>query len=581
MVAAALAEIVGIGAVIPLIGALAAPDSESVRRVADLVGGWVGVTDRRSIVMLLAGAFIGLAVAAGAIRVLFLWGSVRYSAGVGTDLNSKLFRTTLYRPYEWHVQRNSSEAVAGITNKIDALVFGIVLPTLTLGSSAVLAGAIVAALVLIDPRIAATSTLILGGAYVAVSWNVRRRLAHNSRRIATGQIQVVQRLQEGVGAIRDVLLSGNQEVYASAYRDVDRPLRRAQGENQFLGLAPRFIMETAGILFLVAWAVVLDADGSGGAQGLALLGAVALAAQRLLPALQQGYVAWSNLNGNQSALADFLGFLDEPTDSAVVADGGRRLDCTKELRLDGVSFRYQDSDQWALEEVDLTIAHGTRVGIAGGTGGGKSTLADVIMGLLAPQVGTMSVDGTALEGEAVQAWQRSIAHVPQDIFLTDGTVAENVALGTPPDEIDAVRVLDALERARLTDVVAKLPLGVNTKVGERGLRLSGGQRQRLGIARALYKEATLLIFDEATSALDTATENEVMDAIRGLGDHLTLILIAHRVTTLRACDRVLIMKQGRIHIEGGYDELMAESEEFRELAGIGRDGGTPILEGTR
>ena len=291
-----------------------------------------------------------------------------------------------------------------------------------------------------------------------------------------------------------------------------------------------------------------------------LLGSLALGAQRLLPALQQTYSSWATIIGSQAILADTLDLLDQPLPADAVEPPPAPLVLESSACLKGVRFRYSDDGPWVLDELDLTIRKGARVGIVGSTGSGKSTMLDLLMGLLTPTQGEVLVDGYAVTGQRLRAWQRTIAHVPQHIYLADASVAENIAFGIPRHSIDVRRVREAARRAQIAEFVESKPEGYDAFVGERGIRLSGGQRQRLGIARALYKQASVLVLDEATSALDNATDKSVMAAIEALDRDLTILLIAHRLTTVRRCDTIVQLENGRVVAQGSYDELMARSQ---------------------
>jgi ATP-binding cassette subfamily B protein len=324
-------------------------------------------------------------------------------------------------------------------------------------------------------------------------------------------------------------------------------------------VAPRFVIEAAGMILLAALALII-ADREGGLAGaLPILGALALGAQRLLPLIQQVYYGWSAYAGNRAVAGDVLNLLGMPVPehATVVAKRAAPLSFKREIRIEGVSFAYSGRSEPALSAVSLTIPRGARVALIGQTGSGKSTLADLLMGLLEPGSGQILVDGVPLVGEARRAWRQSIAHVPQAIFLADTSVERNIAFGVAPEQIDRDRVVDAARRAELHSFLAGLPDGYQTPVGERGVRFSGGQRQRLGIARAIYKAAPVLVLDEATSALDSATEEAVTQALADLGDRgMTIIMIAHRLSTIENCDIVVRLENGRVVATGSYQEVV-------------------------
>jgi ATP-binding cassette subfamily B protein len=329
-------------------------------------------------------------------------------------------------------------------------------------------------------------------------------------------------------------------------------------------------MEALGMVLIAALAFGLSRQSHGMSAALPVLGALALGAQRLLPALQQVYSAWATIAGSHASFEDTVELLDQPLPSDAVVPRPAPLPFRHEIRFNNVRFRYAVDGPWVIDHLNLVIPKGARIGLVGGTGSGKSTTLDLLMGLLQPSEGSIAIDGSVLGGSTVRAWQSCIAHVPQSIFLADTTLLQNIAFGTPPDAIDPERVRLAAQRAQIIEFIDSAPLGFQTLVGERGVRLSGGQRQRIGIARALYKEASVLVLDEATSALDNSTERSVMDAIDGLSRHLTVIMIAHRLSTVRRCDTIVELEYGRVVAQAPYDQLLRESPSFQRMASAGK-----------
>ena len=566
MLVSALTEVVSLGAVLPFLGILVAPKHVFNHPiVADVVLAF-GITSADQLVLALTVAFAAAALIAGAIRILVLWVSTRLAYASGADLAIEVYRRTLYQPYQVHVARNSSEVISSITSQVNTVTFGVLLSSLTLVSSTVLLVAIMLALLAIHPAVASVAAVGFGASYVLITWMTRRRLHRNSRCIAQEQTQVLKALQEGLGGIRDVLLDGTQAVYCDIYRQADHPLRRAQGNNTFISQSPRYVMEAFGMVLIAALAYTLSSQAGGISTALPVLGALALGAQRLLPALQQIYSAWANIVGSHASLADIIALVDQPLSAERLQPAPEPLPLHGGISFNAVRFRYTDIGPWVVDGLNLTIPKGARVGFVGSTGSGKSTTLDLLMGLLIPAEGELLVDGQTISGNRLRAWQQSIAHVPQSIYLSDGTLAENIAFGVTPGNIDLDRVKQAARQAQIADFIESSPEGYQAYVGERGIRLSGGQRQRIGIARALYKKASVLVFDEATSALDNATEQSVMDAIEGLSSDLTILLIAHRLTTVRRCDTIVELEHGRVVAQGTYEQLLERSPSFRRMA---------------
>ena len=539
MVVASLAEMVSVGAVLPFLGVLASPERWfEMPAVRPLVQA-LGLTSSDQLVLPFTLLFCLAALAAGVTRLSLIWATIRVSYGAGADLSIDIYRKTLYQPYAVHVARNSSDVISGIVHKTATVVHGAFLPVATLLGSSLLIVSIVGTLMVIDSFAAISALLGFGALYAIISRLTQRRLSRNGELINARQVEVMRSLQEGLGGIRDVLIDGSQQVYCEVYRRADLSMRRAEGSNSFIIQSPKFGMEALGMVLIAALAWTFRRSPGGLASAVPVLGAIALGAQRLMPALQQGYSAWSNLVGSEASLRDTLRLLDQPLPDHAGRANPEPIPFEREIELRDLGFRYSPTTPWVLRHLDLRIPRGSRVGFKGTTGSGKSTLIDVVMGLLEPTEGALLVDGQPIDEENRRAWQVRIAHVPQTIFLADTTIAENIAFGLPAGQVDMEKVREAARRAHIAADIESWPSGYSTRVGERGVRLSGGQRQRIGIARALYKKASVIIFDEATSALDSDTEESVMRSIAGLGPDLTLLIVAHRLSTLQGCDRIV------------------------------------------
>ena len=566
MLVSAFSEIISLGTVLPFLAVLTAPEKVFAYAQVAHIDEYFGVTSAKDLVLPLTMAFVVAALAAGAIRMFLLWASMRLGLASGSDLSINLYRRTLYQPYHVHLSRNSSEVIAGITQKVNGVALGILQPVLVLLSSVVLLIAVMVMLIAIDPTAAIASALGFGISYILIALVVRKRLKSNSEQVSREQTQMVKALQEGLGGIRDVLLDGSQPLYCEIYRQADHPLRAAQSSSQFINASPRYAMETIGIVLIATLAFSMSQQNGGMTNALPVLGVLALGAQRLLPALQHSYGAWATIASCQASLEETLALLDQPLPSEANEPAPAPLIFKKSIQFQGVRFRYSESTPWVLNGLNLTIPKGARVGFVGATGSGKSTTLDILMGLLLPTEGALLVDSQPVSGRHQRAWQRTIAHVPQSIYLADTTLAENIAFGVHRNDIDMDRVRQSARQAQIAEFIENGPDGYNAFVGERGIRLSGGQRQRVGIARALYKQASVLVFDEATSALDNATEQSVMDAIENLNRELTVLIIAHRLSTIRHCDTIVELDKGLVIAQGNYDELIGRSASFQRLA---------------
>lgn len=559
MILASFAEILSIGAVFPFLAVLTSPEHVFAHPAAQPIIQALGLTAPGQLLLPLSIAFGVAALVAGAMRLLLLWASTRLSFAIGADLSISIYRRTLYQPYAVHCSRNSSEVINGIAVKTNSVIYSIIVPTLTLVGSSVMLITILVALLAVEPVTALVAFGGFGLIYILIIRLTRKQLSLDSHRIARESSQVIKSLQEGLGGIRDVLIDGSQATYCQIYRNSDLPLRRAQGNNVFISQSPRFGMEALGMVLIVILAYTLAQQADGIDSAIPILGALALGAQRLLPVLQQAYAAWSNIRGAQSSLQDAIELLDQPLPHNAGKAAARPMPFKHSISLQQLGFRYSQDTPYVLKKIDLTIPKGSRVGFIGITGSGKSTLLDIVMGLLQPSEGKLKVDGQLITLANICDWQAHIAHVPQAIFLADSTIAENIAFGILKEQIDHQRVREAAQQAQIAASIETWPKQYQTIVGERGMRLSGGQRQRIGIARALYKKAEVIIFDEATSALDNETEQFVMNAIESLSQDLTLLIIAHRLSTLSNCTLIVELGTGGIKRSGSYKDIVNKS----------------------
>jgi ATP-binding cassette subfamily B protein len=559
MLLASFAEILSIGAVLPFLGVLTAPERVFEHAAAQPIIRALGLTMPAQLLLPLTIAFAVAALIAGTMRLLLLWTSTRLSFATGADLSISIYRRTLYQPYAVHCTRNSSEVINGISGKANGVIYSIIVPALTLISSSVMLIAILIVLLAVEPVIALAAFGGFGLIYAFIIRLTRKQLLADSQRIARESSHVIKSLQEGLGGIRDVLIDGSQATYCHIYRNADIPLRRAQGNNLFISSSPRYGMEALGMMLIAALAYSLAQQTDGIAKAIPILGALALGAQRLLPVLQQAYASWTGIQSGQASLQDTLELLDQPLPNHADQPAAQPLPFKHNISLKQLAFRYSPQTPYVLKHLNLTIAKGSRVGFIGTTGSGKSTLLDIVMGLLQPTDGALEIDGQPVTLKNNRAWQAHIAHVPQAIFLADSSIEENIAFGVPKDQIDPQRVRQAAQQAQIADSIESWPKQYQTFVGERGIRLSGGQRQRIGIARALYKQADVIIFDEATSALDNETEQAVMQAIKSLSEDLTILIIAHRLTTLKNCTRIVELGNGGIKRTGTYQDIVTQA----------------------
>ena len=551
MLASGGAELVSLGAVLPFLAVLSNPQRLWQQPLVQALAGRVGFSQASDLLLPATLAFGAAAVLTALVRLANLWLNGRLAAAVGSDLSCEAYRRTLYQPYGVHVQRNSAAVITGITTQIGQTVVALN-ALLQLITSAVVAAGLLTGLLVIDAGVALAAAALFGSAYAALAIIARQELRRNGQKILEVSNQQLKALQEGLGAIRDVLLDGSQPTYIQIYRQADRPQRQLQAKNGFLGSFPRYTFEALGMVAIALLGGGLVWQRGSDADVISLVGALALGAQRLLPALQLMYSSWASLKSCNAAIQGVLAMLSQPLPPQVQV--ALPMPLRESIRLEDLHFQYGPEQPEVLRGLDLEIRRGERIGLIGSTGSGKSTTVDLLMGLLPPTGGRLLVDGFDLHdpayAEFLAGWRAAVAHVPQSIYLADSSIAENIAFGVPSNAIDIERVKRAAKQAQIAGFIESKPEGYTSFVGERGIRLSGGQRQRIGIARALYKQASVIVLDEATSALDTSTEEAVMEAVEGLSRDITLIMIAHRLSTVERCDRVARLENGVVVASG-------------------------------
>jgi ABC-type multidrug transport system fused ATPase/permease subunit len=563
---AAASEVANLGALLPLLQLLANP-TKGITILGPFAVPLRGLSQQYLLLTLGLG-FIFVVVVSTALRVLTIYSQLRLSALITADLGEQVFSAVLERPYIWHLRINSSAVLSYLTRDVEA-VFGSVQALLLLVMNIVIVIFLGGSLFIFAPEVMFSVGTILSAFYLLVFRLTRASLRSDGDIALREHQHTLQMAQEGLGGIRDILLDRSQETFLHAYRQSNKRQKLAGASVNIKAQVPRYLIEGFTIIIVVGVSLTLSFQGHGIQKQLPLLGTLTLGVYRLLQPLQQCFGAVSSLQANLVALKRLESFLvAKPTSVSTLDDlrpslmevsnsifNSRTIQPLSQLK--NVSFRYTDDGPWVLRDLNLSIQPGERLAFVGTTGSGKSTTSDLILGLLEPTEGQLLVAGHDLHAtpNLVAAWQQRVAHVPQHIYLTDDSFSANIAFGVPTDRIDVNRVKKAAEQACIAGLIEASSDGYRTVVGERGVRLSGGQRQRIGIARALYKQAQLLVLDEATSALDVRTEAEVISAIESLDRNLTIILIAHRLTTVKGCDRIVQFDNGRISAIGTFSEL--------------------------
>lgn len=566
----AFAAIVGVASIIPfmsLVGDMSLLKQDTFIAKAYRLS---GVATESQFVFLLGVVVLVMLLVSAMISMFTTWQLSMFATKVGAEIADRLYTYYLKQDWLFHASGSSAQLTKKIANETTRVTGQILLPLMQMNASIALALFMSIAIFSYDPKVAVIGLLVFALAYFFLFKLVRKQLQRNGRAISSVYEQRFRLMNEGFGGIKDVLLLGRDDDFIQRFNKTGKILAFSQGTNTALSQVPRYFMELIafGSMIVLVLYLVANHDSNLG-MVLPILSVYALAGFKLLPAFQQIYRSVAQIKGNISAFETIqsdlvesaLQNLGKPTQVCLA-----NLNLDEEIMLENLTFTYPGKQQPAIKQLTINIKVNSVVGIVGSSGSGKSTLIDILLGLIKPQQGHLKIDGQTITQENLRAWQNTIGFVPQSIFLSEGTIAENVAFGVPKEEINLDHVVRALNLAHLDELVQTLDNGVNTKVGERGVQLSGGQRQRIGIARALYHEANVLVFDEATSALDGITEKMIMEAIHDFSGRKTIIMIAHRLKTVQKCDRIFFIDEGRVIDQGTYQELIDKNGRFKQMA---------------
>lgn len=510
---------------------------------------------------------------ASCTSIFTTWRLSLFSMQVGTEIADRLYKHYLEQNWLFHASGSSAQLTKQITTESGRVTGAMISPLMQLNSKLILALFISIAIISYNPSIAIIGLIIFTSGYVIIYTLIRKRLTNNSKTISTASTQRFRLMNEGFGGIKDILLLNRNKYFIKQFHEQGKKLARAQGTTIAYAQTPRYFMELIAFGAMIALVLVLLKLHNGTvSQVLPILAVYALAGFKLLPALQQIYNSITTIKGSitafESIKPDLIASIKQSQDNVPnQAQKSKQSEITLgDISLNDITFTYPGKETAALTQLSLHIPCNTTVGLVGKSGSGKSTTIDLILALIEPQKGQLKIGDTIINHSNKHQWQQQIGFVPQSIFLSEGSIAENIAFGLGPDEIDLDKVKQATTLAHLDELIDSLPNGLNTKVGERGVQLSGGQRQRIGIARALYNQASVLVFDEATSALDGITENIIMNAIHELAGKKTIILIAHRLKTVKNCNIIYMMENGKIVDQGSYIHLVENNHKFKEMA---------------
>lgn len=551
-------EVVSIATILPFLGVIFSPEKFLENDIFKFLFGYINIKSQSEMLALVTFSFIFLVALSGFFRIALLWAQARFSHAIGGEISADVYRAILNQSFSQRLNHNSSELISAVREKSNNVVGGLVSPILQIINSVITLLLIILALILINPYVALCTLFGFGFIYILVAILTKKRLEKDGATVNHLTAQSLRNIQEGLGGVRDILIDGTQSIHACVYEKTNRDLRRAVGNLQIISGIPRPLVEAIAVILIALSAYIFSTiyDANKLSDSLPIFGVIAFAAQRALPMMQQLFYSWANIQGGLASLADVIKFLEDGIGNGADATTIEHIDFGENIQLEKVSFNYPNTNHLVLRSISLTIEKGSMVGIIGSSGSGKSTLIDILMGLILPTSGSLLVDGKLVKLENIRSWQDKIAHVSQVIYLSDKSIAENIAFGVSEKDIDYERVKKVSEIAKISETIDQWPKRYATVVGERGINLSGGQRQRIGIARALYKKAQLIILDEATSALDMDTESDVMRGIESLGDNITVVIVAHRLSTLRNCDMIYKLKDGEIDCYGPPNEVL-------------------------
>jgi ABC-type multidrug transport system fused ATPase/permease subunit len=561
MLLASFAEVVSIGAVFPLLSVLMNPTQLFNNEIFKPLFNYLNISKPSELIIPIASIFSILTLISAFIRLLLMWAQFNFGASVSIDFSIETFTHSLNQPYSYHISKNTSEIQSGIS-KANELGVWLITPLLTLFSSFIVLLIVLFALITLNPKMVLFSILGFSFIYISITQITKKRVSIDSKNMNIESVKMIKSIQEGLGGIRDVIVNGTHGYFESIYRNAITPFRKSWVNINIVGSAPRFLVEAVGMIFIAVIATIIAIKENSIQSSLAIVGALAIGAQRMLPIMQLMFSSFISLKGNYASISEVLTMLEKIPKNNKIENHNPIL-FKNTIELNNLSFKYNNDGPWVLQNINININKGEKVGFIGITGSGKSTILDILMCLLTPTIGQMKIDTVDINENNIKSWQKHLAHVPQSIYLSDTSIYENIAFGIPYNLIDKSKVIEAASKAQISNTIDLLDHKYDTIVGERGIKLSGGQRQRIGIARALYKNADVIIFDEATSALDNITENEVMESINNLEKNLTIIIVAHRLTTLKNCDKIFEFTNSGIIIHDSYQKLCEQLNNSR------------------
>ena len=570
MLSMALFQALGVASVLPFISLVMTPELITQNGWLQSIYQYLNFKDTNSFIIVTGLLMLFIILFGNFISALATWAKFKFVWNNNHNISYRLLRHYLFQPYLFFLNRNSSELTKNILNEIQILTNGFLIPLLDFSSRLLIIVVILVMVLIINPLITIVAFVILGGSYALIYWLIRKKLSYRGGKRLNANRERFKIVSEAFGGIKEVKVSGREEYYLENYTKASSLLSSLQAWNALVGNIPKYVLESVAFGSVIALILVLLIFRGEAQSIIPLVSFFAFAGYRLMPAIQDVFQTSTQVKFNQATLDHIFEEMVNATTGIVAEEGNLSdplpLNFIGEIKLQNITFSYPANGENVLDDVTLMIKKNQKIGIVGSTGAGKTTLVDILLGLFIPEQGQLTVDGTPINSDNVRSWQSILGYVPQQIYLSDDTIAGNIAFGIPVTQINLSRVKKAATIARLDDFISRLPEGYNTVVGERGVRLSGGQMQRVGIARAVYHDPQVLILDEATSALDSITEKEFMEALEAAAEVKTLVIIAHRFNTVRNCDTIILLEGGRVEATGSYEELLQNNDKFKTLA---------------
>lgn len=546
MIIATLMELMSVALAVPLLTILMSEGQESYEKIPFFIKiysifGLAHIEYGATVIFILITAL------SACLRVAYLKISLNSSFSVAKEIGNKIYDSILNLDYARKIELNSGDVISAITNKVDRVIHMVVIPLFSIINAAIMATVFVVAILFTLNKGTLGIIIFLGGLYLVIAKLSKKAISTNSRLIAINSSEATKEVQQGLGAFRNIAIDKLHELFYQRFDRVNTKLRKAEANTLFVSQSPKYLIEAISVLAMMLLVVYYRNESGDISSILPIVGALALALQKLLPMVQQAYNSWATIRAGKESLFDVCNLIKKSNrEVGSVGNGMTHDPYFDRLDLVNVSFAY--NNKIILDNVNITIENNKKYGIVGRTGSGKSTLLDILMQLHKPSTGIVSLNGKNMDELSRNAYHSIISHVPQNVYLLDGSIKENIVLSMNEGAIDSYKLERACTLAQLDDWISELPCGLESRVGENGVQISGGQKQRIGIARALYKNSKIIFFDEATSALDLDTERKIIEGIHRENKSLAMVFVAHRTDTLRNCDFIIAVKDQKVTV---------------------------------